>query len=411
MRRLAIIIGAMSLVAAACSGGSAVADPTTTTTSLMVSTTSTVPPSTMVIEPEVTTSSLEIWAPGTLVGPLTDGAAAYEIETGIDVEVTAVELDEMLDLLLEDPAGGPDVYVAPHAWLMTLTTAGLAEPITVDPTVVPGAAAGVKLRGSTFAAPIGLDTIAQFRNTSALGASPATAEAFASGCVVAGTPVPCLVLDTEWVPGHWPFLTALGGYLFGPEEFEGWDADDVGVASEGALAGGAILQAIVSGAGILPVGSSTALDRFIAGQAPLMWGTTTDLAALRDAGVDFVVEPLPTIGGEPASGPVDSIGLWVNAFSLDKDAAVDLVERYLAIPTTARALAVALGLAPVDTGFSDDPDLAPFTTGAATGLPLPPIAATELAFTELSIAFDAIRQGDTAENALGGAASAIRAGA
>lgn len=411
MRKLAIIIGAMSLVAAACSGGAADAPVTTTTTPPVVSTTPTTPPSTMVVTPDRVTTALEIWAPNTLVGPIGDAADAFEIETGIDVEVTAVEIDVMLEMLLEDPAAGPDVFVGPHTWLTTLTDAGIAEPIAVDATVVAGAAAGVELRGITYAAPFGLDTVAQFRNPSLLGSSPTTLEAFESGCVVGGSAQPCLVLSATSVAGHWPFITALGGYLFGPDEFAGWDKDDVGVDTAEAIAGGFVLEQIAQGTGILGDGGSTARDRFVAGEAPLFWGTTADLAALEAAGMEFVVEELPSIGDVPAAGPVQTLDLWVNAFSEDKESAVVLVEEHLAIPQAARVLAIAAGYAPVDIDFESDADLVPFTREARVGLPVPPIDATSVAWTELADAFLAIRSGQAAADALRGAASSIRAGA
>jgi arabinogalactan oligomer/maltooligosaccharide transport system substrate-binding protein len=411
MRKAPIIIAVLALVAAACSGGSA--EPTTTTTTVppVVLPPSTSPPSTFVIEPDDTTTSLEIWAPDVLVEPLEAAAAGFEIETGIDVEITTIEIDDTLDRLLADPDGGPDIYVAPHAWLTTLTRAGLAEPLTVDPSVVDGATAGVTLRGVTYAAPIGLDTLAQFRDPDLLGSSPATVEAFADGCTAAGSTGPCLTLSASSVIGHWPFITAAGGYLFGPDEFDGWNAKDVGIDSPEALTGALVLEDVVAGAGILGDGDATARQRFVAGQAPLFWGTTADLTALRQAGASFVVEQLPTIAGQPSAGPVEVVALWVNAFSVDKEAAVELVEDHLAVPESARALAVALGLAPVDAEFDADQDLRPFTLAARIGSPLPPIEATELARTELQIAFEAIRGGEPAEIALGGAASSLRAGA
>jgi arabinogalactan oligomer/maltooligosaccharide transport system substrate-binding protein len=411
MRTAPLIIGALSLVASACSGGSSTPTTTTTTTPPVVTTSSTTPPSTMVVAGETATQTLEVWAPGALLGPLGDAAASFEIDTGIGVEVTAVELDVMLDLLLEDPGAGPDVYVAPHSWLIALTGSGLAEPLTIDPSVVAGAAAGVQLRGVGYAAPIGLDTIAQFRIPAALSTPPGTIEGFANGCVVDGATLPCLALSARSVEGHWPFFAAPGGYLFGPEEFEGWDKDDVGLDTAESLAGGLVLETVADGTGILGDGDSTARDRFVDGEAPLFWGTTDDLAALELAGIEFVVEELPTIGESAAAGPVSTTALWVNGFSSDKEAAAILVEEYLAVPQSARTLAIVLGLAPVDADFTDDADLAPFTLGARTGLPVPPIAATELAWIELADAFESIRSGGSSETTLRGAASNIRAGA
>ena len=406
MRRVHIIIGALALVAAACSGGEATPSSTTTTT-FLVTTTTTTPPSTMVAEPESSTSLIEVWAPAALVGPLTDAASAFEIDTGIDVEVEAADPETAIQQLLEDPEDGPDVYVAPHSWLIDLTDAGAAEPLSMPPEVVGAAAAAVQLRTFSYAIPIGLDTIAQFRNHSLLTTSPTTIESFAEGCPGG----PCLALSPESVEGHWPFMAGLGGYLFGPHEYDGWDKDDVGLDTADAVAAGLILESIVDGAGILGDGSTTARDRFVAGEAPLFWGTTADLAAFDEAGMDVTVEPLPTIGDQAAVIPVSVTALWVNAFSVDKEAARRLVEGYLTTPENAATLAAALGLAPVDAGFDADPDLAAFTRGAVAGDPIPPIDATELAWVELADAFSSMRDGLDAQTAYEGAAANIRAGA
>jgi maltose-binding protein MalE len=407
MRRFHSFIGVLALVTAACSG--AAADTTTTTTPVAVSTSSTAPPTTLAIEPPQTTTDLEIWAPAALVGPLGDAAAAFEIETGIAVEVIATDPDTMLETLLGDPGAGPDLFVGPHEWLTDLVTAGIAEPLAQRSDVVGGAAAAVQVRSVSYGAPIALDTIAQFRNPALLATAPSTVESFANGCTVRGATSACLLLPATSVDGHWPFVAGLGGYLFGPDEFAGWNRDDVGLDTPEAIAAGLVLDSILDGSGILGDGDTSARERFIVGDAPLLWGSTTDLSDLRDAGMSFVVDRLPTIGDQPSPAPVRVTALWVNAFSIDKEAATTLVENYLATPENTRTLAIALGQAPVDVDFSADAGLAPFTQGARVGHPVPPIHATEFAWAELATAFESIRNGASAQTALDGAASSIRA--
>lgn len=405
MRRTHIALVALALVVVACSGDSGASTTTSTTSTLPPTTTTNPPPSTMVVEPEPVTDVIEVWAPAALIGALGDASAAYEIETGIDVQVVATDIEDILDRILDDPDGGPDVFVGPHVWLTALTRAGVAEPLTIPGEVVAGATEAVSLRGNWYAVPFGLDAIAQFRNPSALPTAPDTVESLTSGC--GGTA--CLLLPEDSVEGHWPFLAGLGGYLFGPDEFAGWDVDDVGVDSDLAFAAGSLLDSIVNGGGILGDGDSTVIDRFVDGDAPLLWGDLTVLAALQTAGADFTVEALPTIGAQPSPVPLEITALWVNAFSPDKDAAIDLVERHLSQVDNARVMAIGLGLAPVDSDYSEDPDLAPFTRAGRDGDPVPTIEATTLAWEELAAAFTAIREGQDSEAAFDAAASNIRA--
>lgn len=408
MRKQHILIVALALLATSCSSSTGGPTTTSSTTSLVVTTTSTTPPTTSVMAPPPAASSIEIWVPGVLVSQIRDTAAAFEIDTGIGVDITAVEMDSLLDQLLADPAAGPDAFIGPHSWLTVLANAGIAEQLTVGSEVAAGALDAVTLRGIRFGAPLALDTIVQFRNADSLATAPSTIESFIAGCPDGENLGPCLLLAPDSVAGHYPFITGPGGYIFGADEFEGWDAQNVGVDSAEALAGGLILQGIVDGAGILGNGNSTVADRFAAGDAPLLWGDSTTLTTLTAAGTRFTVERLPTIAEVNAPTPIEVIVGWVNAFSPGKEASVIFVSDYLAAPSSADSIAVTLGLAPVNVGFDTDPNLVPFIESARTGDPVPTIFQTEYAWEQLAVAFSDIRDGDDASEALGGAAIAIR---
>ena len=408
MRKHHILITSLALLATACSSSASGPTSSSSTTSLIVTTTSTTPPTTSVMAPPAAATSIEIWVPGVLVSQIRDTAAAFEIDTGIGVDITAVEMDSVLDQLVADPASGPDAFIGPHSWLTVLTDTGIAEQLPAGSEVVAGALDAVRLRGIVFGAPLALDTIVQFRNTDALATAPSTIESFAAGCPDDEDVGPCLLLVADSVAGHYPFITGPGGYVFGADEFEGWDAGDVGVDTAEALAGGLILQDIVDGAGILGNGSSTVVDRFIAGDAPLLWGDSTTLAALTAAGAGFTVERLPTIAEVMAPTPIQVIVGWVNAFSPGKEATVIFVRDYLAAPSSADPIAATLGLAPVNIGFDAEPNLVPFIESARTGDPVPTIFQTEYAWEQLAAAFDDIRDGDDASAALSDAAIAIR---
>ncbi len=409
MRRIHISTTILALVAAACTSTAAPDTTLPTPTSLIVTTTSTLPPSTLAVPVETTTDSLEVWVPDDAVRPVGAAADAFEIDSGIRVEVKALGYEAMLAVILADPNAGPDVFIGPHAWLGQLTRAGIAEPLAVRSEVVAGAAAAVILRGIAYGVPLALDTIVQFRDPVARAVAPAAVEDLASGCGPDSDP--CLILPAGSGDVLYPFLTALGGYLFAPDEFDGWDEDDIGVADSGAVAGGLILQSVIDGAGILIGDDETPpVDRFVEGDAPLIWGDAATLAALGVAGVVYLTEPIPTIGSEPAPTPIRVTAAWVNAFSPDKEAAVAFAEDYLAAPGNADPIAVAMGLAPATIGYDEDPDLVAFIQAARRGHPVPTITATDLAWIELGAAFDAIRDGEDATAALIAAAANIRAG-
>jgi len=406
LRRHHILIAILALIAGACTDSAS--DQTFTPRTLVVTTTSTTPPTTSVVRAPPATLRLGVWTPQQLVAHVQQAATAFENDTAIDVEVAAIEPEMALEALLADPTSGPNVFIGPHSWLSTLADAGIVEPIAARSEVVAGALAAVTLRGVIFGAPLALDTIVQFRNTDTLAVAPSTIESLAEGCPSGDDFVACLLMATDSVEGHYPFIAGLGGYIFGPDEFEGWAADDVGIDTAEAIAGGLILQSIVDGAGIPGDGDSTAEERFVDGTAPLLWGDAASLAILQLSGSNFTVERLPTIGEAPAPTPIWVTAAWVNAFSPGKEVALAFVSDYLAAPSSADQIALGLGMAPVNIGFAADPDLVPFIESAKTGHPIPTIFQIEYAWEQLAIAFDDIRSGDDATNALESAALAIR---
>ena len=417
MRRQHIFISALALVAAACT--TSAVGPTTSsssTTSLVVTPTSTFPSQVVVVSPSRGTNSIEIWVPADLKSQVQETATAFETDTGISVEITPVEFSSVLPHLLADPASGPDVFVGPHVWLSTLTAMGIAEPLQAPSEIVTGALAAVTLRGVVFGIPLALDTIVQFRNLDALVAVPETIESLAAGCPWDGEILPCLLLPADSVDGHYPFIAGAGGYMFGPDVFDGWDADDVGIDTAETLAGGLILETIVDGLGILGDGDSSVVDRFVAGEAPLLWGNTetlatlTEMAAVDPFGVSFTVERLPSIAETTAPTPVRVTAAWVNAFSPGKEVALQFVTEYLGTSSSANAIALTLRMAPANIEFDPESELDVFIESAGTGDVVPTITEADYAWERLAVAFAGIREGGDSAEILSAAALMIRSG-
>jgi maltose-binding protein MalE len=316
--------------------------------------------------------------------------------------------DETLAAVLADPSTGPDVFIGPHLWMTALTDAGIAEPLDRGSEVVAGALAAVTLRATVYAAPLGLDTVVQFRNTTGLAVAPASVESLSTGCPDGDGVGPCLLIPIESVDSHYPFLVALGGYVFGADEYEEWDVSDVGVDSDEAVAGVSILKLLADDDITLGDGNSSVVDRFVAGTAPLLWGTLDSKAALEAAGARFVVEQLPSIAEAAAISPVYVTAAWVNAFAPGKEAAARFVSGYLAAPEVGNAVALELGMAPVNIGYDDDAQLVPFIETARGGHPVPTVFQTPYAWEQLAVAFSQIRSGDDVSAALLEAAVAIR---
>jgi maltose-binding protein MalE len=410
MRRIHTVGAAWLLVLTACAGSEATpVQPATTTTSLVVTTSSTTPPTTAVITPRTRSATLEVWAPAGAVDAVEGAAITYQFETGNVVNLTVVEIDQMLDAILDDPEAGPDIFIGPHTWLDDLTAAGVAEPIEAGSEVAAGAIEAVSRRGVVFGAPVGVDTTVQFRNPDLMSIAPETVESLATGCPAAGGGTgPCLLIPVDSVDGHYPFLAARGGYVFGPDELATWSADDIGVDSDEAVAGVAILETLVEAGVTLGDGESSAEERFSLEIAPLLWGDLSSLQQVRELEGRYIVESLPTIGGEPARTLLRVTAVWVNAHRPDKGAATEFVEEWIGAPSTADRIGLALGLAPATISFATDADLVPFATAARSGHPTPTIFQTGYAWAQLAVTFGQIRIGDDVTGALLDAAVAIR---
>lgn len=408
MRRIHILIMLLAVAAASCGGSTADSSTTSPPTSLVVVTTTTTPIPTLTVPPPSATESIEVWVPEGLSEWVAPAADSFEIETGIAVVLTELDADSVFEQLMTDAAAGPDVFIGPHAWLTSLAEAGVAEPVPAVGDAVAGAIDAVTLRGITYGLPVALDTIVQFRNTSTLPAAPTSIESLVAGCPVEGAdePVPCLLVATDSVDGHYPFLAGFGGYVFARDEYEGWDSKDIGVDGAEALAGIQVLDDLLASTGMFGDGSSTAEERFLEGVAPLVWGDSASLGVISRGDVDFTVEVLPTIGDQPAPTPVRATVAWVNATSPSKEAALVFVTEYLG--SIRDAVAINLGLAPVSAGFGGDPALVPFVASARTGHAVPTIFQTEFAWETLADTFDDIRTGEDPTEALHSAAAIIR---
>ena len=67
---------------------------------------------------------------------------------------------------------------------------------------------------------------------------------------------------------NYPFVSALGGYIFKYDPATGYDPSDVGLESEGAVAGVTFLAGLVADGLVAPTNYNTAKTLFLEGQQP-----------------------------------------------------------------------------------------------------------------------------------------------
>jgi arabinogalactan oligomer/maltooligosaccharide transport system substrate-binding protein len=408
---------AFAVLAAACSGGSTSTSTGPTTTVDPGPTIASTTPTTAVVTIPNPTDTLVVWVENAaLAAPVAERGTAYTASTGITVEVrvyqapaqplpegeTATNL--LSALLLDQLDGAADLYLGPYTWALSLAEAGRAEPVFLSDRIPASIVQAVSPRGYPLAVPLAVDGVVQVRNRALMPDAPESVETIS--CPEAGR---CLVLPADGDADiHYPFLVALGGYLFGPDPAGGFDTDDLGVGSAESIAGATILATLFAAGTVDPLANqAAAVADFAGGDAALIWVHPSGLAAIEAAGLDISVETLPTVGGNPAVTAFRTLAAYVNPFGAGKSEALDFATNWLGDINGSAAIALATGNAPV-WPEAGDPAMVAVLDSVSAGEIVPPVPDIDRIWFELSDAFRRIYLGTTPEDAMIGAVGDIR---
>ncbi|MGD6833797.1 sugar ABC transporter substrate-binding protein [Sutcliffiella halmapala] len=176
--------------------------------------------------------------------------AAYTEETGIKVEATGISmLDQIEVLALDAPSGkGPDIYFQPHDRIGDIVLQGLADPIDLGEDAAKyseTAMDAVTVDGEVYGVPQVIETYGLFYNKDLVSAEEvATMEGLmkvaADQTDQAQDKYGFLMEATNFY-FIYPFFAGNGGYVF-KNDGSGFDAKDIGLANEGAVEGGELVQ-------------------------------------------------------------------------------------------------------------------------------------------------------------------------
>jgi arabinogalactan oligomer / maltooligosaccharide transport system substrate-binding protein len=368
-------------------------------------------------------ADLVIWADDTRTPVLEPIAAAFSEAEGVKVQVVEVPFDEIRDnLSIQGPAGeGPDIIIGAHDWLGELVSNGVVEPLDL------GAAAGdysevavqaFTYDGQTYGLPYAIENIALIRNTDLVPEAPATfedLEATALALQADGTvEVPLAVQQGPADPYHnYPLFSAAGGYVFGQAEDGSYNADDLGIDSEGGLAA-ARKFAEWSESGLISkdVTYDIMIDSFSSGRAPFAITGPWAVSSFTDAGVNFVVEPIPSVEGGTPAPFVGVQGFMISSFSEAKDLAKTFLLDYLGTEEVQLDLYEAGGRPPAMTSafeqVSSDPIIEGFGLSGQNGQPLPAIPEMSVVFDNWTDAYNLIFTGTDPTEAFTNAATIMR---
>jgi maltose-binding protein MalE len=366
-------------------------------------------------------ADLVIWADDTRAPVLEPIAASFSDAEGVNVQVLEVPFDEIRDnLSVQGPAGeGPDIIIGAHDWLGELVSNGVVEPLDLGPAAAEYSEVAVQAftyDGQTYGLPYAIENIALIRNADLVPEAPATfeeLEEIALGLLADGTvTVPLAVQQDPADPFHnYPLFTAMGGYVFGQDDDGSYNADDLGIDSEGGLAA-AQKFADWSNSGLISkdVSYDVMIDSFSSGQAP--FAITGPWAVGEFSDVNFVVEPVPPVEGGTPNVFVGVQGFMVSSFSENVDLAKTFLLDYLNTEEVQLALYDAGGRPPAMASafeqVASDPIIEGFGLAGQQGAPLPAIPEMSAVWENWTNAYNLVFTGTDPTEAFTDAATAIR---
>ncbi|MGM9513987.1 maltose/maltodextrin ABC transporter substrate-binding protein MalE [Roseateles sp. DB2] len=211
----------------------------------------------------------------------------------------------------------------------------------------------------------------------------------------------------------WQVLAGAGGQIYGRDARGDFDAGQVGVNNDGALAGAEMINRLVR-EGHMPKGANYAEmeSGFARGEVAMMISGPWAWDNARRARIDFGVAPVPGLKPGQYSKPfVGVLGCMISAPSRQKDLAREFLEQHLLRPEALKVLDadVPLGV-PANKAFyaelSVNPLIKASMENARLGEPIPNIPEVGRFWTAMDAALEAISNGlQSPKDALDGAAA------
>jgi arabinogalactan oligomer/maltooligosaccharide transport system substrate-binding protein len=336
-------------------------------------------------------ADLVIWTDDTRAPVVQEIGDQFGEENDLTVAVQQLDFGTIRDnLISRGPVGeGPDIIIGAHDWLGQLVTNGAVAPIELGDSAgnfQEVAVEAMSYEGTTYGLPYAVENVALFRNTALAPEPPADFQSMleeGQALVDAGDadlPLALQVGDAGDVFHFYPIQTSFGSNIFGTNDDGSYNADDLQIDNEGGIAFAEQLGEWGE-AGYLnaDVTYDIATEAFAGGRAPYAITGPWNVQAFTDGGVEFVVEEIPSAGGEPSQPFVGVQGFMISAYAENPIVANDFVVNYLGTEDVARALYEGGQRPPAYTSVfeevASDPIIAGFGEYGANGQPLPNIPA------------------------------------
>ncbi|GAA1126650.1 extracellular solute-binding protein [Microbacterium aurantiacum] len=314
-------------------------------------------------------------------------AASFTEDTGIEVELVTKDFATVdQDFISQVPTGkGPDVIVSPHDKLGAYVAAGVVAPLELGDVASGFAESAIQAMtydGNVYGVPYSIENVALVRNAD-LVAEPSTTfdEVIAKGRE-AGTTYPFLVglSPEQGDPYHlYPLQTSFGSQVFAQNADGSYDASNLVLGDEaGVEFATALKQWGAEGILNANIDGDRAREFFLAGESPYYLTGPWNIPAIAEAGINYVIDPLPSAGGEEARPFIGVNGFFLSSKSANALGATNFIVNYLSTEEAQLALFEVGGRPPAltaayESAAASDPDVAAFGAIGQTGAPMPAI--------------------------------------
>jgi maltose/maltodextrin transport system substrate-binding protein/arabinogalactan oligomer/maltooligosaccharide transport system substrate-binding protein len=324
---------------------------------------------------------LLIWADEISAAVINEIAGDFTDEYGVEVEVQQFQFDEIRQQFIQTaPTGeGPDVIIGAHDWLGEMVTNGVISPVDLaglEEEFNTNGITAFTYDGTLYGVPYAIDNIAFFRNVDLVPEAPATwDEVRAISEELAEQDVFGYMIQQRDPWHSYPLFSAFGGYVFGFEEGVGYNPEDVGLDSEGAIAAYEFAGNLIAD-GLMPSGleQESMWSLFAEGEGAMMMTGPWALETLRESGVNFEVSRIPDGPGGPARPFLSARGFMISSFSEQPAVAQIFLSEFIANDDTMQALFDAESRPPAWLAVEiEDPVVGAFQEAGADGAPQPAI--------------------------------------
>lgn len=354
--------------------------------------------------------SITVWVDADRAGVLADVASDFTENTGVTVELVEKEFGDIRDdFTTQVPTGqGPDIIVGAHDWLGKLVQNGVVAPIELGDRAgefQEVAVNAMSYEGNTYGLPYSIENIAMLRNVDLAPEAPESFDdllATGDALMASGDAEYAFLvgLDPNAAdPYHlYPLQASFGSTVFELNEDGTYDPEKLAMGGDAGEAFATALAAWGS-AGVLNtnISGDIALEEFRAGKSAFLLTGPWNVPAIKESGINYSIDAIPSAGGSPATPFVGVQGFYVSSQSENRLAANEFLVNYIGTEAVQTALYEVGGRAPALTAAFEaaqsNPDVAAFGAVGAAGVPMPNVPAMDMVWSDWGTAEVAIING------------------